>query len=981
MRAHTRTTIFSKWRACALGMVVTLMLAGGTPAFGQATLSSDKPDYCPGEIAILTGTDFGPMELIWIDIDILDPNTGEVLWPDYDWWGGPTDECGWFQVGYLIPCEAAGKLLRARATGETTGLWAETTFTDSASANLDQARNGTPASPTSPVDFQNGNAGEQNSHYAEGMSVPYRVLMKGLPTDGAEITLVLGYDIKRGGYHAIDYLTHYDRLQPHYFDPPHDQEVVDPTYGVPSSYQATPAYSGGPDSTIAIAAPSSVNSPVPGQPTDSFNDLPEAERVFSLWNGTLLACSYVSEGDLTADQAETRIQVVFTASSERAMLAWGGHIASRYDWGFDDQGNPLSAAGISGSPYHMRLIDWTLGNLGNQDLSLSALAIVAPPTCEITCPPEQSFTCVCESTGVEVSWDDPTGEYTTLLGCFTESVPGSGDFDTLITSPTTFYTTTTIQCRALGGYDLLCTCEWTVSVEADTTPPTVTCPPDLTTDCASSTDPPDTGEATCSDDCGDCTVSYSDSVLPGGTPGSYVITRTWVATDECSNQSTCDQTITVTDTTPPTITCPDPITGIECASDVPAPAGDSDEFVDLGGSVSDNCGPVAVMHVGDQSDGQTCPETITRTYRATDAAGNTTDCTQVITVDDLTPPVVTGCPDNIIVPPTSGDCTEGWADWTDDLDGLEAIDNCDGELTPVADHSPGWFPVGTTTVRYTATDTCGNEGYCEFTVTVLDAAVFDMSVELVGGPFVLNTPFNRCIEFKFYDCTQPPATQLVATYRQQTTFVSTDGVTAVATMVIGSLPCGNFTCVTARDPLHTLRSTVELGTGLSILPTGHWQADFVSGDALISGNSDGIGGPYGGQIDIVDFTQLAYQWNQTVGADTTCETPAPHTDFSGDGYVDLADWSFLLYNFGQVSQPVCCQSRGEADEPEIREEISVRELESLGLGYLRVVDVDGDGWITMTDVQKYIELQQSQPEPQDTGQIRPPGVQQLSGDR
>ncbi|UCF34747.1 MAG: hypothetical protein JSV78_05470, partial [Phycisphaerales bacterium] len=113
-----------------LGVLVILALAGGTPAFGEATLTSDKPDYFPGEIAILTGTGFGDEEWVWIDIDILDPDTWEVIWWDYDWQGGPTDEYGWFQVEYLIPVEAAGLLLRARATGETSGLEAETTFMD-----------------------------------------------------------------------------------------------------------------------------------------------------------------------------------------------------------------------------------------------------------------------------------------------------------------------------------------------------------------------------------------------------------------------------------------------------------------------------------------------------------------------------------------------------------------------------------------------------------------------------------------------------------------------------------------------------------------------------------------------------------------------------------------------------------------------------------------------------------------------------------
>ena len=59
-----------------------------------------------------------------------------------------------------------------------------------------------------------------------------------------------------------------------------------------------------------------------------------------------------------------------------------------------------------------------------------------------------------------------------------------------------------------------------------------------------------------------------------------------------------------------------------------------------------------------------------------------------------------------------------------------AVDNCAGSLPVVfeADLGSGFVPIsnpfvfdlGTTTVRALATDTCGNTGMCEFTVTVLD---------------------------------------------------------------------------------------------------------------------------------------------------------------------------------------------------------------------------------------------------------------------
>lgn len=227
-------------------------------------------------------------------------------------------------------------------------------------ADIDQCRNGALATPVNctGVAWVNGNAGEANSHYVEGQSVPYRSILTNL-TPGNPVTITFGYDIKHSSHHAIDYLTSYDRIP----------ENVDPINGV--------AGVAGLPSTFPIPAPSSTGSPVAGQPTASFNALPAGEREMSIWNGTISAISYASQGNLASASAESKISITFTPSAGTVVLAWGGHIGSRLDWGFDGP-TPRSAGGISGSPYHMRLDGWTLGNLGNMDRSLSAGAVIAP---------------------------------------------------------------------------------------------------------------------------------------------------------------------------------------------------------------------------------------------------------------------------------------------------------------------------------------------------------------------------------------------------------------------------------------------------------------------------------------------------------------------------------------------------------------------------------------------------------------------------
>ena len=88
----------------------------------------------------------------------------------------------------------------------------------------------------------------------------------------------------------------------------------------------------------------------------------------------------------TADATGQRsVIVTFTAANSTVLLAWGGHIATQVDWG---AGN--SAGAISGSPYHMRLLELDDVGLGNQDRSLKA-SVVAPVvksnTTSLTRPP------------------------------------------------------------------------------------------------------------------------------------------------------------------------------------------------------------------------------------------------------------------------------------------------------------------------------------------------------------------------------------------------------------------------------------------------------------------------------------------------------------------------------------------------------------------------------------------------------------------
>ncbi|MDX1409407.1 MAG: hypothetical protein R3330_14770, partial [Saprospiraceae bacterium] len=214
-----------------------------------------------------------------------------------------------------------------------------------------------------------------------------------------------------------------------------------------------------------------------------------------------------------------------------------------------------------------------------------------------------------------------------------------------------------------------------------------------------------TNQGSASDGCGIATVTYID-VAAGSCP--IVVTRTWTITDACGNTTTCNQTINVDDTTAPLfLSAPPADVTVQCPADVAA-----------SGNLTwiDNCGSGIVAAV-EVSDGNTCPEIITRTWTYTDACGNSVSAMQTITVLDDTPPVFSSTPADITISCAS-DLTPLDLTWTD---------NCDGTGTVASsDVSDGMTCPETITRTWSYTDACGNNVTHVQTVTIndVDAPVF-----------------------------------------------------------------------------------------------------------------------------------------------------------------------------------------------------------------------------------------------------------------
>ncbi|MCB0457059.1 MAG: proprotein convertase P-domain-containing protein, partial [Flavobacteriaceae bacterium] len=195
---------------------------------------------------------------------------------------------------------------------------------------------------------------------------------------------------------------------------------------------------------------------------------------------------------------------------------------------------------------------------------------------------------------------------------------------------------------------------------------------------------------------------------------------------------TFDLTLTCTPSTV-ALTCPPSMNVEGCdISDAPAPFANFTEFQNAGGS---GVGNTATFTLINETNSGGFPVTITRTYEISDDCGFTATCDHIIVVEDTTDPVVS-CPADIVANNDAGVCgaavTYAPALATDAC-GIASVVQTSPDPNVLG--SGDVFPVGTTTVTFTATDVNGNMASCSFDITVIDnevpvIACQDITVEL-----------------------------------------------------------------------------------------------------------------------------------------------------------------------------------------------------------------------------------------------------------
>jgi hypothetical protein len=254
-------------------------------------------------------------------------------------------------------------------------------------------------------------------------------------------------------------------------------------------------------------------------------------------------------------------------------------------------------------------------------------------------------------------------------------------------------------------------------------PPTVTLNGDdqITIECGTPfTDPGATATV-----CGNPISVTTSGTVDVHTPGVYSITYSATANGQTT---TATRIVTVeADNTAPTITLngANPLT-VECHT----------TFTDPGAVAHDACAGNFAATASGSVDANAVGQYII-TYNATDPTGHAAQpVTRTVNVVDTTAPVVTA-PANVTVYTGSGNTSCGLVVSDATLGTATASDSCQGSLTPTRSGVPAGnvFPVGTTTITYSATDASNNTGTATQTVTVID-----------NTPPVISCPANITLE-------------------------------------------------------------------------------------------------------------------------------------------------------------------------------------------------------------------------------------------
>ncbi len=329
-------------------------------------------------------------------------------------------------------------------------------------------------------------------------------------------------------------------------------------------------------------------------------------------------------------------------------------------------------------------------------------------------------------------------------------------------------------------------------VVLDQVKPEILCPATANISCgANYTNTNLTGNPYATDNCGVADVTYSDYVDLNNC-GNGTVERTWRATDQDGNISTCKQLIIIADDTDINVVFPDNVDLYECQPNLD-PSLMGEPIV-----TGQDCEQLQVTHTDYYfyTAEPSCFQLI-RNWAIVDwcsyspnnpGAGGFWEYTQVIEVRDSVAPVLT-CPENMTVGIDDNGC-QTFVNFP-----LPAVDDCSNKLTFLNNSNfaqssqgpaSGIYPKGVHNIVYTVMDGCGNTSTCTTRLTVVDSEAPNpvcnngVSVTIQQNGYVTLTPAN--INNGSYDNCSPTNTLILQV--SPNTFTCQDLGTKVVTLTV-----------------------------------------------------------------------------------------------------------------------------------------------------------------------------------------------------
>jgi len=742
----------------------TLHTSAALYTSSAATVMTDKTDYHPGEIVVITGTGWQPEETVSLNIhrDTNDP-PDTLLYAVADASGNIQNS------DYVVQEYDLGVSFLLTATGQSSGYTAQTTFTDAISVqvkgkddaphqssggeeNLGSIAQGTPLSLVCPrgtgLTVKATGLGSSSSigwalAYVTGYvdDATLSPLTTLTPSSGtltstqdsacAAVTITTGSLTVGTTYHGELLATpsgsglSSNPTGPYFF-----KFTVISGCTAPTITTCAPAQSASAGASCQAAVPDFTGTTVVSSPgcTANVTQSPAAGTLVGLGPHTVTITATNASGTATC-------QTTFTVSDTTAPVP---NVASLADvtgqcsatvtapTATDNCDGTVTATTLDPLTYSNQgdfIVHWTYkdaaGNTATQNQSVKVHDTTAPV------PSVSSLT-------------DATGQCSVTVTAPTATDNCDGTITATTTDPLTYSTQGDfiVHWTYKDTAGNTATQNQNVKVHDTTAPvPNVSSLSDATGQCSATVTAP-----TATDNCDGTVTATTPDPLTYSTQGDFIVH--WTYKDATGNTATQNQSVKVHDTTAPTITtCPpasSALAGTGCIASIPS----------VTGSVvaSDNCTPTGSLVIT-QSPTAGTPmglgvTTITVTVK--DAVGNSSTCQTTFTVTNDAPVigVVTGPPGPLAIGTPASvtanftdtgsqghTCTFSWDDGTQSSVTVGAgVTSCTGTRTYA---SPGVY-----TVSVTVTDDCSAAslaGIFEFVV------VYDPNAGFVtGGGFIIS---------------------------------------------------------------------------------------------------------------------------------------------------------------------------------------------------------------------------------------------------